>query len=327
MNRTNQILAAVLVVQIALVAAVFWPRPAASLTGGESLFPDLDADQIVRLTVSDVDGNQIRLAKGDEGWVLPEADDYPTQENKVPDFLDKIAELKADRLVTQTPGSHKRLKVADKDFNRLIEFELADGTAHKLYLGTLPTFQVIHVRAGGQDEVYLASDLTTSDAGTQATNWVNGIYYSVVQDQIVAMTLENANGRLEFEKDEAGAWTMKGLAADEKLLENNVKSLATRAASLRMIRPLGKTETEEYGLKEPQAVVTVQTRDDEGQVETLTLRVGVQSEEDDSYVVISSESPYYVRVAAFSVNDYVDKKRDDYIELPVTPTPETSSGG
>ena len=325
MNRTNRILVAALALQIVLVAVVFWPRPAASVASGESLFADLEADQIVRLTISDGGSNQIVLAKGAEGWVVPDADDYPTQGNKVPDFVDKLVALKADRLVTETEGSHKRLKVAEGSFNRLVEFELADGTVHELYLGTSPTYKVTHVRADDEKEVYLVSDLSTSDVGAQATSWVDGIYYSVVQDDIVAITLENAHGRLAFEKDDAGAWTLRDLAPDETLLENNVMSLATRAALLRMQRPLGKTEKEEYGLKEPNAVVTVKTRDGDGNEETVTLRVGAQSEEDSSYVVISSGSPYYVRVADYTVRDYVEKSRDDYLQPPETPTPEPTS--
>jgi hypothetical protein len=320
MNRTNQILAAVLAVQIVLVVVDFWPRPA-SVAGGESLFAGLEAEQITQLTISDASGEQIKLAKEMGKWVLPEADNYPCTENKVPQFLEKIVALKTNRLVTQTPASHKRLKVADDDFERRIELELADGTTHQLYLGTSPSYGATHVRAEGQNEVYLAS-LSASDAGVSASNWVDTLYFSVTQDQIVALTLENKNGRLEFEKDDAGTWTMKDLAADETLNQNNVKSLATRVSSLQMLRPLGKTEQDEYGLKEPKAVVTAQTRDDKGNTKTYTIRVGAKSDEDNSYVVISSESPYYVRMAEYTVKDFVEKVRDGFLELPPTPTPE-----
>jgi hypothetical protein len=324
MNRTNRILAAVLAVQIVLVAVVFWPKPA-SVAGGEPLLAGVEVDQIVRLTVTQADGDQIQLAKESEGWVLPEADDYPIRESKVPELLDEIVALKTDRLVTQTPASHKRLKVADDAFERRIQFELAGGTTRTLYLGTSPTYRVIHVRAAGRDEVYLASGLSASDVGTQATNWVDSSYFSVNQDQMVAITLENKNGRFEFEKDDAGTWTMKGLAADETLNENNVTSLVNRASSIQLLRPLGKTEQDEYGLQEPSAVVTVQTSDEERGVQTYTLRVGAQSEEDNSYVVSSSESPYYVRVADYTVKNFVERVRDDFLELSPTPTPEPTS--
>ena len=323
MNRTNRILAAVLVAQIVLVAVAFWPKPA-SVAGGESLLGGLEAEQVSRLTISDDTGNQVRLANELGGWVLSEADDYPCTENKVPEFLEKIIALKTNRLVTQTPASHKRLKVAADAFERQIELGLADGTTHKLYLGTSPSYGAIHVRADGQNEVYLAS-LSASDAGIFASNWIDTLYFSVAQDQIVALTLENGNGRFEFEKDDAGTWTMKGLAADETLNENNVTGLVNRIASLRMLRPLGKTEQDEYGLKEPSAVVTVQISDEQRGVQTYTLRTGAQSDEDNSYVVISSESPYYVRVSEYTVKDLVEKVRDDFLELPPTPTPEPTS--
>jgi len=326
MNRTNQILAGVLALQIILVAVVFWPRPAASVAGGEPLFPGVVPGQITRLTISDAKGQAIQLARSMGKWTLPEADDYPALESKVPELLDKIVALKADRLVTQTPASHKRLKVAEGDFERQIEFELDDGTMHTLYLGTSPSYGSSHVRADGQDEVYLAS-LSASDAGVNASLWVDTLYFSLTQDQIVALTLENNNGRFEFEKDEAGTWTMMGLAADETLNENNVTSMVSRISSLRMLRPLGKTEQDNYGLKEPNAVVTVKTRDSEGNVKTYSLRVGAQDDEDNSFVVISSESPYYVRVSEYTVKDFVERTRDDFLELPPTPTPETSSTG
>ena len=92
----NQILVVVLALQIVLVAVVFWPRPASSVAGGESLFVELEADQIVRLTISGPDGNQIRLAKSPDVWVLPEADDYIAQGSKINEFLGRIVELKAD---------------------------------------------------------------------------------------------------------------------------------------------------------------------------------------------------------------------------------------
>jgi hypothetical protein len=320
MSRTNQILAAVLAVQIVLVAVAFWPR-SASVAGGESLLAGLEAEQITRLTISDAIGNQVKLAKEMGSWVLPEADDYPCTANKVPDFLEKIVALKTNRLVTQTSASHKRLEVAADAFERRIELELADGATHQLYLGSSPSYGAIHVRADGRDEVYLAS-LSASDAGVNASDWIDTLYFSVTQDQIVALTLENANGRFEFEKDEAGTWTMKDLAADETLSENNVNSLASRVSSVRMLRPLGKTEQDDYGLKEPNAVVTVETRDDEGNTKTYTIRVGAKDDEDNSYVVISSESPYHVRVSEYTVRDFVEKARDGFLELPPTPTPE-----
>jgi hypothetical protein len=84
-----------------------------------------------------------------------------------------------------------------------------------------------------------------------------------------------------------------------------------------MTAPLGKEEQAAYGMATPNAVATVETA-----TKTYTLQVGAQDPDDNSYVVISSESPYYVRVSEYSVQALVQNTRADFIEAPPTPTPE-----
>jgi uncharacterized Fe-S cluster-containing radical SAM superfamily protein len=88
-----------------------------------------------------------------------------------------------------------------------------------------------------------------------------------------------------------------------------------------MERPLGREEQPEYGMEQPSAVVRLETSDT-----TVTIRVGAQDPDDESYVVISSESPYYVEVASYAVQDLVEKTRDGFLQLPPTPTPEEETG-
>jgi hypothetical protein len=42
-------------------------------------------------------------------------------------------------------------------------------------------------------------------------------------------------------------------------------------------------------------------------------------------VIISSESPYYVRASEFAVQSFVENARQDFLELP--PTPEATPEG
>jgi hypothetical protein len=133
------------------------------------------------------------------------------------------------------------------------------------------------------------------------------------------VTLENTNGTFTFTKDDEGKWTMDGLAADETLDQTKVTDLVRRAASVNMTSPLGKEEKASYGIDEPNAVATLETED-----KTVILSVGAK-DSDNSYVVTSSESPYYVRVSEYSVKDLVEKTRDDFLQLPPTPTPEATS--
>ena len=321
MNRLNRILIGVLALQLVLAVVVFWPRSAGSGAGAESLFPGVEADQIQEITITSAAGTTITLANRDGSWVLPEADDYPADPERVKPLVDGLAALEADRLVTQTSASHERLQVAEDAFERRIDFQMADGTLHRVYLGSSPSFGVAHVRAEGEDEVYLTSDLSSQDAGVEATAWVDTTYFSVPQEDVVTVTVENAQGTLEFEK-EGESWALVDLAPDDTLSEGMARSLVNRVLSVSLLRPLGMEELDAYGMQEPIAIVTIRTQGEDAAQKTYTLLVGAQDPEDNGYVVKSSESPYYVQVREFSVQDIVEKGYGDLIEVPPTPTPD-----
>jgi hypothetical protein len=324
MKKHEQILAGILIVQIILIAVVFWPKSSAT-AASEPIFPDLESDDIVSLTIADADGNSVTLRQVAGEWVLPDADDYPVTEDNVTSLAEKLVALSTDRLVTRTDASHKQLQVAPDTFVRRIEFETTDGAKRILYLGSSPNYGAAHFRLEGESETYLTSDISTVDANATAASWVETTYVNVPQNDIVKMTLENTNGTFVFTREtapgkEAGTWTMEGLAADETLSDTRVTAAVRQAAWLNMTRPLGKENKPAYGMDEPSAVATIETAD-----RTVTLRIGAQDPEDNSYVAISSESPYYVRVAEFSVQNLVENAREDFLEVPTTPTPEGES--
>lgn len=318
LDRKNQILAVVLAVQIVLAVVFLWPRQARTGSVGP-LFTDLD--QVTKIQIEDATGETITVAKGGDGWVLPEADDYPVQADKVQKILDKLAQFKTDRLVTQTAASHRRLQVSPNAFIRRVTLTRADGSTQVFFLGSSPSYDVVHIRLDRQDEVYLVSDLSVADVSATPSNWVDTLYVDLKLDQIFGMTIENANGILSFSKGQDGVWSMSGLGADEELDQTKVTTLVSRVASLRMVKPLGKENKPEYGMQAPGAVVTVKSKDDQGNESATILRVGAYDEESKSYVVISSKSPYYVRVNSFSVQDFVEEGRQYFIKLPPTPTP------
>jgi len=320
MNRPQQILAGILVVQVVLIAVAFWPRSTAP-GAGAPLFPDLKAEDIVALTVTDTDGNSLQLRKEGEGWVLPDADGFPANAEKVNPVLEKIAGLTTSRLVTRTATSHKRLQVSPEDFVERIDLETASGEQHTLFLGSSPQYGATHFRVDGQNETYLANDVTTYEMRAEPAAWIDTSFVSLEDASVKKITLQNANGSFSFSRDEDENWTMAGLSPDETLDQAKVDSLVSTAASVNMERPLGKTEKPEYEMDQPSAVVRLETADT-----TVTIQVGAQYPEDESYVISSSEFPYYVEVASYAVQDLVDKTRDGFLQLPPTPTPEGETG-
>jgi len=319
MNRLNQILIGLLVVQIGVGVAMFWPRNAASQTAGP-LLQNFSADSVSELVISDAEDNRVALAKQGDSWVLPEADDYPAQSQDVDTLVENLAGIETNRLVTETGASHGRLQVADDDFNRRLEITMADGNSHTLFVGTAAGAGATHVRANNQPEVYLAGNLNAWEVNAQPSGWIDTLYFTVPQTATTQLTLQNENGTFEFEQAAEG-WTMQGLEAGETFNESAFTSLLSQASSVRMTEPLGKQEEASFGLDDPLATVTLQTDS-----ETLTLRIGAQNPNDNSYVVKASNSPYYVRVAEFTGNNFVNKTRDDFLQAPPTPTTEPDTG-
>jgi hypothetical protein len=353
MNKTTKILAVFLVVQIVLLAArAFWPA-SESKASGEALLTNFDPGAVTQLRITDSSGNQVVLKKDGDNWVLPDYGDYPVNGTTVSLLLGKIKALTTERLIARSTTSQRRLKVSSDTFERLIEIE-AGNTTHKLYLGEISSGNTIHVRLDDQSQIYLVGNLSSQDANAHATSWIDTVYFTVPSDQVVSLSLQNANGTFEFTKN-GDSWTMTGLAPDETLSQNNLTTLLNQVTSLRMTAPIGKDLQDTFGLDAPQATITVRvlvpvetpapaptpetglaplvtptsapatpepTATPQLVEKEYTLQIGAA--QDDGVVVKSSESAYYVLVTTGSANNFIQKTRADFIALPPTPTPEPS---
>ncbi|HEX9115247.1 MAG TPA: DUF4340 domain-containing protein [Anaerolineae bacterium] len=321
MKRTQLYLIVILVLQLALAGFTLWPRSTVSSSASTPLFAKLNASDVVALTVYDKPDSSLKLARQGGGWVLPAADNYPADSAKVDGFLTKVAGLKTNRLVTKTEASQARLQVAANQYQHRVDMQTASGTSQTLYVGSSSGAQATNVRAGDRPEVYLADTLTDADATAQAGTWINPTYLAITTTDTLNFTLKNANGEFSFTKDASGKWAMAGQAASETLNQDNVTTVTNVLTSLAMTAPLGKTAKPEYGLDHPLAVMTLTTKTGN---KTYTLTVGALQKGADganSYVVKSSESPYYVQVSEYTVKTLVDQKRDGFLQLPPTPTP------
>jgi hypothetical protein len=322
MTRLHQILIGILAAQLVLVGLVFFlPRPGQATAA--PLLGEVKAEDITSLVIWDDQGKTIRLAKTASGWVLPEAGDFPADTAKITPVTVKLAGLKTGRLVAQNEANFKRLQVADDTFQRKIEIGTAGGAPRILYLGSSAGGRATHMRLGDGKDVYIGADLTAYDVNADAASWINAGYVEVPQADITSLTLANANGQFVFEKNAQGQWTMQGLRPGEVFSTNNFSTVLTYASSIRMTKPLGRTDESTYGMAQPSAVVTLKTTTG-GQEQTRTLTIGARDAVDSSYVIKWSESPYFVKVADYSVKDLVERSKANFLQQP-TPAPGASA--
>jgi len=315
MSNLNKILATVLVVQLLITGLVFWSKTAVTEAKSGPLFPKFEAKDVTEMTVSDSEGNKINLAKKEDKWVLGGVDDFPADGTKITPLMEKIQKIETNRLVTKTDGSHKRLQVGTEGYNRLVEFKLADGTSHKLYLGSSAGAAATHVRADEQAEVYLTGEMNSFEANTQASGWIDTLYFTVPQTMTKAIVLENANGKFEFQKTGEITWTMKGITSAETFNQSSFNTLLNQITSLRMNKPLGKKVEASYGLDKPSATVTIEAD------QKYILDIGAPTEADGgSYAMKASNSLYYVQVAKFTGENLVNKSRADFLMSEAPPS-------
>ena len=319
MNKLQRILIVILGLQLALGVFVFWPRPVAS-SAGQALLGEVKVEDITGLAITDEQGASTRLVKSGEGWNAPDAGGYPADASKITPVLDKLVAIKSGKLIARTPASQAQLQVADGKFVRKVELAQAGGAAHTIYLGSSGGSQAVHVRLGGKDEVYLASGLATWEIDANLLSWIDPIYLTVPAADITSFTLKNQQGEFNLTKDAQGAWQLAGLESGETLDANKATTLVNSVTSLRMTKPLGKTEDAAWGLAQPSATVTLQVKSGD-QTKTITLTVGAKDATDNSYVVKSSESEYYARVAEFSMQELVGRDRAGFLVATPTPAP------
>jgi len=319
-SRWVSLLALLLLAQLALILAVYWPRNA-DTTAGEPLLAAFDPAQVQGLTITDGNEKTIHAVRQNGGWVLPDAGDYPVKEEKVTGLLEKFGGLTRNRLVATQSATLTQLAVADDSFARRVVLEMADGSQQTLYVGDGPRYRTSHVRLGGENNAYLSLDFAADETATRMTDWIDTSYLSIPEASVQKMILENGNGVVDFYRDEQAQWQMGGLAEGEVFNSNNLTSMLTTLSSLNMAEPLGKEAKPGYGLDNPTARVQLEYKDDAGDLKTAELLVGALDPSSSYYAAHSTESPYYVYIAKYSLDRFVERTRADFLQQPPTPTP------
>lgn len=316
MNRTNQILTVALIVQVILaVVLLVLPGDNSSNTRDSGpLLEGFDPSAVTAITITNDLDETLALARQGEAWVLPDAGDYPAQSATVNNLLSKLSTLSTDRPIATSTASHRQLGVASDEFQRRIEISQG-GTTYRVYLGTPSGPGGTHVRLGNEDMVYLGQGLATWEATAQPASWAVTSYFTLPQEDVVRVTLENANGTFDFTRAADGSWDLDALDSDAAINTQAVLTLLGQITAVNLRRPLGTVEETDYAIGEPQATIVIRTREtlevgDTPIEATYTLRVGAALEE--GIVLKASNSPYYVLVPTTTVDPWINYTAADF---------------
>ena len=242
------------------------------------------------------------------------------------------------------PANFTRLEVDDEEFRRKIQLENENASA-ELILGGSGGADTVYVRRAGEDQVYLGVGLNSWELSTQISTWVDAVYVSAAQDDVLEIRIENEVGQFTFVRD-GDSLTFAGLSEDEVFEDTKLPIILRNAASIRLLEPLGLTAMDEYEMAQPRVRVQVRYRklvesdepadaEDEGETaesadelteseidvtepeyteDAYTLSFGADME--DGVVLKSSDAEYYVLVRDTVFNAFNDIKRADLVKAP-----------
>ncbi len=343
LNRSNITLAAVLVIQIVLLAISVGARTITEDRTAQPLLPGFQADDVSQLVIVDDLDNSLTIARSDAGWALPDADDFSVNADKADELLTGIAGLDTSRLVASNRANFARLEVADNAFRRKISLVSGDETS-VIYLGGSAGADTVYTRLEGEDKAYLGAGLSAWEASSQVSGWIDASYVNVPQEDLISIKASNANGSFEFERTD-GDWRYLGLPEGETFEDTLMPGILRNAASVRMVEPLGRALLDEYGLDEPTVTVEVEYRqiveteadsaEDESEdteetlsysTESYTLAFGAQLD-DGNIVLKASTSDYYVTVREYALDAFSDLDHADFLRSAEAEAEDASVSG
>ncbi|GEM_PF-550085 len=167
MNRTLGLL---LVIQLAVVAFIYWPKSSAPVSTS-ALVTELAGSPIDAIRIISGEGEEVSLSRtlSDGPWIL--ASGLPAAAERVATLLQTLTETDPGFAIARSDGAAQRFEVAPEDFERRII--LTSGETEKtVYLGSAPSFRKVHARRDGDNAIYIL-EFNSYDAPTEENGWLD----------------------------------------------------------------------------------------------------------------------------------------------------------
>ncbi len=205
----------------------------------------IQAATINGLLLENDKGQQLRMDKVGEQWLLPASDNFPADNTRVQALLDKLINLQRGWPEATTAEAASRFKVADNGFAHKLTL-LQDGkTTNTIYFGTSPGLRKLYLRVDKEVEIHSLT-LTAQDLEPKAESWIDTTVLHLKPEHIVRVHLPG----LVLERTKDGLQPV-GLKEGEKAIKERLDALVNRLTQLTISNILGKEDKAEYGLDTP----------------------------------------------------------------------------
>jgi hypothetical protein len=251
MTRTNKILGAILVLQLALAAVIRAGGDISTIAKPQSVLPGFDAGAVERVrinTTGDGDDPQagaseqvVELARVGEDWALASHFDYPADKTKVADLLAKLGAMTSRGPIATNASRHRQLEVSAEAFQRKVVLT-AKGGDTVLWIGGSVGARNTAVRVDGANEVYGVAKLSPFSISAQPSGWVDPQYFQVESAQVASLMIANETGTIELRRADQG-WQALQNGVELKAPEGKqvdtaaIDDVIRKATSVRLAEP------------------------------------------------------------------------------------------
>ena len=181
----------------------------------------------------------------------------------------------------------------------LIHLQGGQGT-QTLYLGTSPSYQSIHARAGKSDEVYLLRDLALWEVPAEASGWWQSSILDQDPKQLLAVELVNQQGSLKLQRSAlTEPWLLSAsqTAPDPQKTEDFLAGLSRVAINEVVADPAWRPKGT--------PVATLKLKSGEREEE---LQVWPRPDENSDYPVKLAGSEFYAKAGSYAVQGLLNAK-------------------
>jgi hypothetical protein len=312
MTIRNFLLATLLVTQLVLVAIINMPKVTGS--SGTINLLTCDPQNVQAITITDDKGVTLTLERGEAGWQINPPDNFPANEERVESMITKLCGLQSKQLVSQTKGSHSRLKVSAENFNRRVVIKDKDNTSHTLYIGTDQGNSGVHVLTLGSDNVYFAKGLSSWEYGTGPRSWWQSLLVNLDENTIKSLELDRQGDKLLFQRSAEGNWSD---GDGNTLDQDKAKDLIDTARTITLTDYVS-SESEE---KLEQVALTLRFTDQDDK--TVTIEIGPEREENKDHLARRSDNEQLVVITSANIEPLFSTTSEGLLPVAeTTPTPE-----
>lgn len=318
MNRHAALLTltALLGVQLVVTGWAWRERMAVPVNATGSVLIAAKADAVSDIELDD-GKRRVLLKRGGDGWVLPQAHEFPAGAFQVSRLLDAVLNLHPGLPVADSENAARRFQVAGDDFSRRLILRQGGQVLATLYVGDAAGPRRVYGRLGGQTAVYpllldryaLATDVNVWTDKTwlhHALGDINGIHLPGID------LVRHGDG-----------WRLADQTPDEQLDTDKVNDLVGRIANLDFMAVDGVADAAPDG----ELLLTI-TLDLAGG-RTVSYRFRDPGQQGDPLLHVSG-SPFVLRVAGFTLKPLQGVTRDALLAtapvVDAAPAPDAATG-